>query len=787
MAKSAVVGALRVTLGIDTAAFEAGLNRIEKQMRTVGKRMQAVGRTMSMSVTAPLTLAGGTALKFAADFEAAMSRARAVLNPTQAEFRMLSDLALELGRTTRFTAAQAADGIEMLARNGLKAGDILSGAAAATLNLASAAGADLAPSADVMTDIMVNFNKTGEELVSTVDNIAGVLVNSKFDWEDYALAVGQAAGAAGPIGMSFEDMNAALAATAPSFSSGVEAGTSLKGMLLKLAPASKQSKQRIQEMGLEFWDAAGNLKSLADIAEEMRIKLGDLTKEAQTEVLGELFGQRTIRTAFRLMEEGREGIERLKAAIADVSAEQMARDRLDNLNGALLMLKSAVEGLAIAIANSGILQWARDLVDWLTEVTRSLIDTDPAMLKLVAVIGMVAAALGPLLLAMGLFAAAIGAIGLPLAGLTAAIVGVTTAVAAFWPEIKEAARIVGEAFRDMYHSARLWLLDRLKPIFKTIGWAARQMGIELSGVFAEVTSDVVEKAAKEGGLGAIRAAFAETAAASQQAARDSIGPWLTVTNAVKEQLSGTRTLTGGIKTDLDEIVRSPLHTLGEKMAAVDEAFRAGQIPLAEYRDLVRSLREEEFQMLHEVARATLDDIIYSPLETFTAKMQALEEALRNGTIGFREFGAMAERVQQDNMSNWDALASSAAGALTSIFGKSKGAAIAAAVINTAQAVTRNLAQYPWPFGAAMAALAAASGAAQIATIKSTNVGGGGKTPSVHGGSGGTAAEPQQAALPAQTLHVAGIAPGQFFKGEAMRELVEELLQFQRDGGRVVLA
>lgn len=195
---------------------------------------------------------------------------------------------------------------------------------------------------------------------------------------------------------------------------------------------------------------------------------------------------------------------------------------------------------------------------------------------------------------------------------------------------------------------------------------------------------------------------------------------------------------------------------------------------------------DEMRAFHEAARNALWEIINSPTETFTEKMAAVEEAVRNGTISFQQFGQLTKRIQQENINQWHDLASNVASSLTTIFGKSKAASIAAAVINTAQAITKNLSAYPWPISAAMAALAAASGAAQIATIKSTNIGGGGKTPSVRGGSGG-GTEPQQQALPSQTISVQGISPTQLFSGEAMRGLMEELLQRQRDGAHVVLA
>jgi phage-related minor tail protein len=207
------------------------------------------------------------------------------------------------------------------------------------------------------------------------------------------------------------------------------------------------------------------MKSAAEIAEELHTKIGHLTKEAQTEVAGALYGQRTIRTALRLMEEGAEGVERQLAKNAAVSASDMAATRLDTLEGSANLLRAAVESLGIAIGDSGLKQWARDLVDAAAEMARQLATTNPEILRWGTIMAGVAAAIGPAILAAGLFAAAVGAIGIPIAATVAAIGLVIGTVVAFWTEIQTAARMVANAFKQIYETAKAWLMDKLQPVF----------------------------------------------------------------------------------------------------------------------------------------------------------------------------------------------------------------------------------------------------------------------------------------------------------------------------------
>src|SRR5690606_24408531 len=70
-----------------------------------------------------------------------------------------------------------------------------------------------------------------------------------------------------------------------------------------------------------------------------------------------------------------------------------------------------------------------------------------------------------------LLASAIGAIGVPVAGMITAISAAGAAVAAFWPEIQQAARFVSLAFGDIYHAAKKWLVDSLSTVIDWVLWA----------------------------------------------------------------------------------------------------------------------------------------------------------------------------------------------------------------------------------------------------------------------------------------------------------------------------
>lgn len=514
---AAIIGALRVDLSANVAKFQADMGKAStvlvgfgNQASKIGAQMKRTGVLLSAALTVPLLAVGGAVLKVGADFEAGMNRVQAATGASAETFKQMEGLAEELGRTTAFSATAAAEGMEVLAKNGLRAEAILGGATDATLLLASATDTELANAADIATDAMLNFNKQAGELGGVVDQITGVLFNSKFGIDDYRRAIAQAGGVAGGMKVPFEEFNAVIAATSPAFASGSDAGTSFKTFLTRLAPVSKQAADLQKQLGLEFFDNAGNLRAMADIAEELKVKLGGLNQEAKTTALTTLFGTDSMRTAILLMAQGKDGIQAMQEQIAQVSAQEQAEARLKGFNGQMKLLVSALQGLAIAIAKSGFLEFMTGMITSLTNVISNLAKADPALLKLGVTIAAVAATLGPLLVALGFMSSGLGVafrlIAPLLGGLTALRAGLAATGLSFGA-LGSAILIVGPLMAA-------WFLDKEGSYQKF--WSNR--GKELGIYLAKLKYGAAEV---EGALERIRQAeLKEFAISSANAARE---------------------------------------------------------------------------------------------------------------------------------------------------------------------------------------------------------------------------------------------------------------------------
>jgi TP901 family phage tail tape measure protein len=407
---SSIIGQLRVVLGLDTAAFEKGLSDAERELarstrklEKMGQRVETIGKSISIGITLPILAVGGAALGMAAKFESAMNRVEAATQASGKQLEALKQQAIAFGKDRNFTAtaAESADVMEMLAKNGLNVQQILGGATEATLKFAAANGAEFAPSADAVTDILQQFGRDVSELPGIVDKMTGAMLVSKMGFDDYRLAIGQAGGVAGGTGQSFEDMNVVLAATSSLFSSGSDAGTSYKTFLTTLPGKSKQAKEAIAQYGLSFYDAQGNMRSMGEIAQELQTKLGGLSDQAKSEVLTEIFGTDAMRTAIGLMNQGADGLARLSTEINKASAQTQMEARMKGWSGAITQVRKSFEAAAIALGDSGILSALTAVLTLVASTIGAFADLpQPIQLVIGTMLGLTAA-VGPVLVLGG--------------------------------------------------------------------------------------------------------------------------------------------------------------------------------------------------------------------------------------------------------------------------------------------------------------------------------------------------------------------------------------------------
>ncbi|MEV4197009.1 phage tail tape measure protein [Micromonospora globbae] len=334
---------------------------------------QAAGLGVGLLATA------GIAAKLAMDFEKQMSSVAAATHAPADDMERLRQAALKAGKDTSFSATEAAQGIEELAKAGVSTQSILTGGLSGALDLAAAGQLDVAEAAETAASAMTQFKLSGADVPHIADLLAAAAGKAQGSVHDMSQALAQGGLVAAQMGLSVEDTTGTLAAFASAGLLGSDAGTSLKTSLLMLANPSKESAALMEELGIRVYDAQGQFIGITGLAGQLREKLGRLTQEQRNAALAQIFGSDAIRAASILYEQGADGIQRWIDKVDDAGyAAETARMKTDNLAGDLERLRGSLETLAIESAsgpNSGL----RVLVQTLDSLVGELSDMPPAV------------------------------------------------------------------------------------------------------------------------------------------------------------------------------------------------------------------------------------------------------------------------------------------------------------------------------------------------------------------------------------------------------------------------
>lgn len=327
------------------------LNDITSATRSAGGRLASVSKTVmsdlgSVAGAAALGVAGigVAAAKVAADFDQAMSGVGAVANASAAEMDKLRESALAAGASTSFSATEAASAQAELVKAGVSVADTLGGALTGSLGLAAAGQLDLADAATISAQAMNLFKLGGDEVTHIADVLAAGANKSAADVGQLGEALRQGGLVAAQTGLGLEDTVGVLSMFADSALVGSDAGTSLKTMLQRLVPQSKESAKAMEDLGLNFFDAQGAFVGIEGVARQLQDSLGDLSDEQRNATLTTLFGSDAVRAASILMDGGAAAVRDYTAAVNDQgAAARMAAAQLDNLKGDVEELSGAIE------------------------------------------------------------------------------------------------------------------------------------------------------------------------------------------------------------------------------------------------------------------------------------------------------------------------------------------------------------------------------------------------------------------------------------------------------------
>lgn len=326
------------TKGVSSMTVAAG-NLISDLVKTAGSKLAGLAQS-SVSV--------------GMNFDASMSQVAATMGTTVDQIQNLTDTAKEMGSTTKFTATQAADALNYLALAGYdadKAAEVLP----SVLNLAAAGGMDLAYASDLVTDAMASLNIEANK--QNVDEFGNKLAMAASKANANVSQLGEAiltvGGTAANLKGGATELTTALGLLANVGIKGAEGGTHLRNIILSLQSPTDDATKLMQKLGLQVYDAQGNMRGLNDILGDLNSAMNGMTQGQKDSIINQLFNKTDLAAVNGLLAAQSEQWDTLAAQIdsADGAMGQMAETQQDNLQGVMTSLGSAFEGLQLAVYN----------------------------------------------------------------------------------------------------------------------------------------------------------------------------------------------------------------------------------------------------------------------------------------------------------------------------------------------------------------------------------------------------------------------------------------------------
>lgn len=384
---------------------------IQKNNEAISKTKAQLGGVIGTAAALGAALYAGP-VKKAAEFQAQMSTVQALSGATGSDLAKLTALAKEMGATTQFTAVESGKALEYMAMAGWKTNQMIAGLPG-IMNLAAASGEELGIVSDIVTDALTALGMTADDTGRFVDVLAAAATSSNTNVSGLGEAFQYVASTAGALGYTAEDLAVALGVMANSGVKGSQAGNSLKTALSRMAAPTTAMKSAMDQLGISMTDEYGNTKSLMEVMKNLRNSIGSvgvelvdadgnlreyediiaelskttegLSKVQQIEAASTIFGKNAMAGMLSIVNATDADFQSLTESIygSAGAAERMAAIKLDNLEGDITLMKSALDGLQIAIGDALLPTFragTQGITDFITKLTQ-FINENPELIQ----------------------------------------------------------------------------------------------------------------------------------------------------------------------------------------------------------------------------------------------------------------------------------------------------------------------------------------------------------------------------------------------------------------------
>lgn len=470
--------------------------RYSRAQETAGKLK--AGGAVAVGAAAAGGYAAGRFLQPAIGFGKEMSRVQALtrMDGDDPQLEALRAQAKKLGSETSFSASDAARGQSFLAMAGFTP-EAIRAALPGVLDMAKAGDIDLGETADIGSNILSQFQLDASQMDRVGDVLTGTFTRTNTDLRELGNTMKYAGPVAAGLGISLEETATIIGSLARIGIKGSDAGTALRASLSRLASPPRQAREALRELGVEVADSTGKMRKPFELLLDMQKKLAKYGQVDRISFLKSIAGEEAFVGLKAIIDSAGDGyLDELYAGISQAhekgESRKVAATMANNLDGDILGLSSAFEGLRIAVAEN-LEQPLRRLTQSLSSVIRGVtlwVEANPELATTIMVIGgsalALTAAIGGVSLAAGLLIGPLSRLRLGFSLLTGGR-GITGAVTAF--------RALGTASGPAMANVRGW-----GPVLGSLAAKMRGISIIAPGLRGALVGAFLAPGAAMGGL-----------------------------------------------------------------------------------------------------------------------------------------------------------------------------------------------------------------------------------------------------------------------------------------------
>lgn len=420
------LGTLKAYLGLDINKMLSGLSSAKSAMSRAGAQMSSMGRSMTMSLSAPIAALGTLFVKSASDFQAAMRKSNTMAG-LGAE--MLNEYSSEIVRISNMTgksAVELADALYVVASAGQRGKEAME----IVESSAKAAAIGLGETKLIAKSVTATLNAYGKENITAAratEILLETVNQGNAEAEEIAPVIGRVVGMAASLGISMEEVGGSIATFTRLGVDAAEAVTGLRGIMNSLLKPLDEGNEAFKEAGYSLTELKTKIRkdglaaALIDLVQRFKGNeeaLADIVPNVRA--LAALFGTAGVQAKgyTKIMQSLNSDLHQVDTGFTKISQDSgfLFAKTMTELKNAGMEL-----GLMLLPTFTKILKGVRDLVSWFSTLSTSTKNWILAMVGLVAALGPAVYVLGTIATVLGVITSEIGLVVVAALALAAGI------------------------------------------------------------------------------------------------------------------------------------------------------------------------------------------------------------------------------------------------------------------------------------------------------------------------------------------------------------------------------